>query len=129
MTSLIMSSTFYTPQVAFHPEGNFTISGKAMTTKACVLFKPILNWLEQYKKNPAQDTVLNLDFEILHVDCLVKLMDIFRLLESMIKKGHQVEVNWYYEKEDEDMKEIADMVSEILKALPVNKIMYEKDVA
>ena len=124
-----MSPTFYTPHVAFHPEGDLTISGKAMTTKACLFFNPVLNWLEQYKKSPAQNTVLNLNFEILHVDCLVKLMDIFRLLESITKKGHQAEVNWYYEKEDEDMKEIADMVSEILKALPVNKIMIEKKVA
>lgn len=129
MNSLILPSTFYTPQVNFHTDGNLTISGKAMTTKTCILFEPIFNWLEQYQKAPAQNTILNIDLEILHVDCLVKLMNVFRLLESILEKGHNVEINWYYEKEDEDMKEIADMISEILKTIPVTRIIIEKDVA
>ncbi len=129
MNSLILPSTNFTPAVTFHPNGHLSISGKARKIKVCNFFKPLFDWLEEYRYAPYQNTILNLEFEILHVDSLVKIIDICRMLATMSKTDHNVSINWYYEEEDEDMQEMAEMISELFKTVPVNKIMITKDLA
>jgi len=129
MDSLILPSTFDTPQVAFHPEGSLTISGRAMSAKAWSFFGPLFEWLDEYRKNPPPSTTLNLEFDILHVDSLVKILDICKSLSVLTKKGCNVTINWYFEKDDEDMRETASMFSEILKSVRINEIVIENDKA
>lgn len=128
MDSLILPSTCNTPAVTFLPDGNLTISGRAISAKAWRFFEPLFDWVNEYTENPAQDTTLNLEFEILHVDSLVKVMDICRLLAQLNKKGFNVSVNWYCEQGDDDMRDMAAMVSELLKSVTINEVMIEKDM-
>ena len=33
------------------------------------------------------------------------IFEVLKIAESMIKDGHQVNLNWYYEKDDPDLKD------------------------
>ena len=43
--------------------GLFEISGKACPENVVEFFKPILEWLDNYKENPVEKTVFNFKFE------------------------------------------------------------------
>ncbi len=125
MQILNIPSTCNTPAVSFDPGGTLTIAGRSITTKAWSFYKPLFDWIEEYMKDPAPETILNLDFELLHVDSLVKVMDICKILSRLKKAGLRAEVYWYCEKEDEDMKDMAAMASELLKSIDVKEVIVE----
>ncbi len=129
MESLIIHATCNTPAVSFSTDGKLSISGRSITTKTWGFYNTLFSWLEEYAKDPAPVTVLDLEFEVLNVDSLGRLMDLFRFLTRLRRAGFEAEINWYFEKEDEDMTDVAAMVSEILGTIPVNGICIEKDVA
>lgn len=129
MNSLIIPATYNTPVVSFDPAGELTIMGRSITTRTLAFYGPLLEWLVDYSVSPAPLTILNLDFEILHVDSLARVMDICKLLAQLNRAGYDAAINWYCQKNDEDMKDMAGMVSELLKSIKVNKILVKTDAA
>ncbi len=129
MNSLIIPATYNTPAVSFDPAGELTIMGRSITTRALAFYGPLLEWLGDYSVNPAPLTILNLDFEILHVDSLARVMNICQLLAQLNRAGYNAAINWYCQKNDEDMRDMAGMVSELLKSIQINEILVETDAA
>jgi hypothetical protein len=52
------------------------------------------------------------------------LIDIFRKLESLYLQEQDVVIFWYYEEEDEDMKESGEDFKDILK-VPIEMVSYK----
>lgn len=68
-----------------------------------MFYSPIFKWVDQYIKDPVDRTTINLKFEYFDSSSSRCLAEIFRKLEVMVQKGKQLNVNWFYEEDDESM--------------------------
>ena len=94
--------------------GKFRIFGTSCPMEPFEFFDPILNWLESYSKDPPEETVLELNLNYFNTSSSKFLLKIFYILENMKKDGHEVQVDWYYSEEDDDMQEDAEEFENIV---------------
>ena len=91
-----------------------------------MLYKPCFEWIEQYIKTPAKHTQIDMFFEYIDTSSIRCIVDILVLLGSIPKNSdNQIEVNWYYEKEDDDAHDLGAYIQAHLK-VPFNIIPIEE---
>lgn len=93
-----------TPTISLNPDGILEIRGRSIPENSVDFYQPVLQWLDEYAKDPARRTRLDLAFSALSPDSFDPLLAAMKKLESIHKGGSQVSVNWYYEQDDEDMR-------------------------
>lgn len=113
-----------TPRLYFNAKtGDFEISGRSIPENSIEFYKPLLEWLDEYIKNPQEDTKLHVNLEYFNTSSSKCLVEILRKLEK-IHGDHKVKVFWHYEEEDEDMMESGEDFKKILK-LPIELIVVK----
>ncbi len=127
MQPLLLTKKNKTPQVTFDPEKDtFEISGRSIPENSVDFYKPILDWLDDYTKKPNDKTRFTVKLEYFNTSSSKCLVDIFRKLENIYLKDHDVIIYWYFEDEDEDMKESGEDFKDILK-VPIEMVTYTLD--
>jgi len=125
MKRVSIEGTSQTPAVTFDPEtGILEIRGRSIPENAAEFYIPLLDWIEAYSETPQPVTKVNIRFEYLNTSSSKLLYSVFHKLELLSKSGHRVEINWFYEKEDEEMMETGEDFQDILK-LPFTFIEEE----
>ena len=105
MESLIIKETDTTPNIIFDTTKNvFEVTGSSHPENPMKFFNPILTWLEDYGKNPAQNILLTFNLEYFNSSTAKYILNILWAFEKMAKEHSliKVEVNWYYKEEDLD---------------------------
>jgi len=85
--------------------GIIEMSGISYPQDAADFFNPVFDWLETYINEVAGQVLLNLYIDYLNTSSTKCLFDFIDGLEDYYKLGNTVQVNWYHEPYDEDMKE------------------------
>ena len=84
-------------------DGYIRLSGRSIPQNARQLYKVCFDWVEQYVKLPARDTKVDLFFEYIDTSSIRCVVDMLTKLSQIHGVNHrQIEINWYYEKDDED---------------------------
>lgn len=105
-----------TPTVKFDAsEGIIEIKGRSIPENSIEFYKPLVDWLEEYKKDPLPLTKVNIQLEYFNTSSSKCILDVFKKLEGIHKAKHDVEVNWYYEEDDEDMLEAGEDYESIIR--------------
>lgn len=113
------------PNVSFdNTTGILEFSGRSIPDNALGFFKPLYEWLEEYKQNPCKETIANIKFDYFNTSSSKCLFDIFKSLTNLHDAGHSVVVNWYFY-EDDDQEEVGEDYKSILK-LPFNLIQVSR---
>jgi hypothetical protein len=103
MDPIKINPTPKTPTVLLDPsQGVIEIKGRSHPENSADFYKPVMNWLNDYAQNPVEKTVVNIQLELFNTSSSKCILDMFKKLEVMHKANNQVEVNWYYEGDDED---------------------------
>ncbi len=111
---LTVASTPNTPTIEFDSaNGVLTIAGKSIAEDSQEFYRPLIEALKEYKIKPCLQTTVNLKLVYFNTSSSKSILDVLRLLESL-KSDSEVTINWYYEKEDEDMLEVGEDYSEIV---------------
>ena len=106
MESLSIQGTLKTPSVEFDPvKGLMEIKGRSNPENTLVFYRPLMEWLEEYAKDPGNKTIVNIQLEQFNTISSKCILDVFRKLETIYKANHEVEINWHYERDDEDLLE------------------------
>lgn len=122
MDPIFIEGTQKTPTVKFDAtEGILEITGRSIPENSSEFYKPLLEWLDQYKYNALPKTVVNIKLEYFNTSSSKHLLDVFKRLESVAKMKHEVCINWYYEEDDEDMLEAGEDYDSIIR-IPFNMI-------
>lgn len=101
MKPIICISTEDTPKVVLDVEApEFIIAERSLPEDAFDFYKPILQWLDEYAKNPNEKTVFRFKLEYFNSSSAKQLSKIFVILRS-IKK--ELEIIWCYQIDDIDM--------------------------
>lgn len=116
MKPIVIEGTPKTPSIKFDPsEGVFEISGRSIPENSVDFYKPLLEWLDMYKEAPLDKTVVKIKLEYFNTSSSKCILDVFKKLESIHKAQNDVEVNWYYEEDDEDMLEAGEDYESIIR--------------
>lgn len=127
MHSLYLNKTTRTPQIILDPSKEvFEIQGRSIPENSVDFYRPVMQWLEEYRRNPNEKTRLVVRLEYFNTSSSKCLVDLLRKLEKIHLDGKQVELEWYYEEQDEDMKESGEDFKEILK-IPIFMIALQSD--
>lgn len=106
--------------------GIIDMRGISYPQDAADFFNPVFDWLENYTNNVAVDITLNLHIDYLNTSSTKCLFDFIDRLEDYYKQGNTVQVNWYYEAHDDDIKETGLEFQEDLE-LPFVVLAYTKN--
>ncbi len=115
MNALYITGTDDSPDVILDKEkGDFTLSGKSLPEDVSTFFAPILDWINEYAKEPLEKTIFTINLEYFNTASSKLLLDIFMLLEELHEDGSEVAINWHYADYDEDMKDAGVEYSEMV---------------
>jgi hypothetical protein len=116
MEPIIIEGTPKTPTVNFDAgHGIFEIKGRSIPENSVEFYKPLVDWLDSYKETPLPKTVVNIRLEYFNTSSSKCILDVFKKLETIHKAKNEVEVNWFYEEDDEDMLEAGEDYESIIR--------------
>lgn len=125
MPILALSKTIDTPEVHFdHEKGLFRIEGESYPENAMEFYRPVLESLNTFVETA--ELPLKIDFKMMYFNSSSSkcLLDIFDLLEEYSTSGKKVMVYWYYQEDDEDIRESGEDFAEDL-GLEFNLVAYK----
>lgn len=108
MENLFIKMTQQTPEIAFNTDGNLHIKGVSIPENSHAFFLDAMDWLKNLENALPKTVVLNLDFEYLNTASNRALVEVLKVISKYKLKRIPVEVNWYYETEDDDSKELGE---------------------
>ncbi len=116
MESLIIEGTTKTPDVNFNAEkGILEVKGRSIPENSIEFYKPLVDWLEEYAQSPLSKTQVNVHLEYFNTSSSKCILDVFKKLETIHKNKYDVQINWYYEEDDEDMLEAGEDYESIIR--------------
>ena len=102
------------PYIELNPlENKFLFQGRSIPENAFDFYKPVVDWIEDYSKNPNAVSVFEFRFEHINTHSTQQVMKILQKL-SKFPGDSKVKLKWVYSKEDSDMLEIGNRLKEIL---------------
>lgn len=122
MKPIEITGTSKTPTVTFNADtGIIEIKGRSIPENSVEFYKPLVDWLEAYKSDPLPHTKVNIQLEYFNTSSSKCILDVFKKLEAINKGDKAVEINWYYEEDDEDMLEAGEDYESIIQ-VPFNML-------
>jgi len=107
LKAFILEATKETPNVTLDAAGNkFEITGRSFPLNAKGFYLPILEWLEDYAKDPNGKTDFIFKLEYFNTPSSKSISDILKKLKEVKDGGNDVTVNWYYEEDDIDILDL-----------------------
>ncbi len=128
MQNIKIEETENTPAVNFdYQKGVLEIKGVSFPEYAKEFYEPILESLREYSYHPTvKRTTIAFKFTYFNTGTNSFITNIMKELERIDQlDGYFVDIIWYYEEEDEDMKELGDYF-ESLTHLPVKFVACEE---
>ncbi|HPD95415.1 MAG: DUF1987 domain-containing protein [Bacteroidales bacterium] len=125
MDALVITGTGETPNVVLDVlNNNFEISGKSLPEDVKEFYNPILRWFKTYSETPNDKTTLKMKMDYFNTASSKMILELFELLDEMHGSGKSVEVEWYYQEDDEDMMDAGTDYADMLE-FPFNLFSYQ----
>jgi hypothetical protein len=102
-------------------QGIIELVGKSLPEDSLTFYNPIEAAVKDYISNPQPTTTINLRLEYLNSSSQKRILEILSLFEAIVERGLQVEINWYFNQDDEDILEEGKDLAKTL-TLPINFI-------
>ncbi len=116
MEPISIEGTAKTPTVKFDSEtGVMEIKGRSIPENSIEFYKPLVDWLDGYSREPKGLTQVNVQLEYFNTSSSKCILDVFKKLEGIQKGKQEVIINWYYEEDDEDMLEAGEDYESIIR--------------
>jgi hypothetical protein len=117
MEPLIIVGNNEIPTIILDQEKSlFEITGQSIPEEAISFYTPVIEWFEEYAKNPSEKTILKVRLEYCNSSSSKAVVDVLEVLEEMKKAGVDVEIHWIYMEDDDDL---LDMGKEFMSIIDV----------
>jgi hypothetical protein len=113
MKDLVMEGGKIRPGVRFKShEGIIDLYGRSLMEYAEDVFDPMYKWLEEYSKNPREETTINLALEYFN-STTSKALIRFLLIAKKLTEKYRLTINYFYY-DDESLYEEGKDFSEVM---------------
>lgn len=114
-----------TPKISFDDgSGALEIEGRSIPENSTEFYKPVFEWLDAYIDAPSANTEFAFKLEYFNTSSSKCILDVLRKLEKLHINGNKVVVNWFYEEDDEDMKEAGENYQRIV-SVPIHLTLLD----
>lgn len=111
MEILKLEGTEDTPKIMLDKKnGIFEISGRSLPEDSAEFYRPVLEWIGNYGKEPNGSTEFVFKLEYFNTASSKLILDVLSALEDI--KG--MKILWYFHEDDEDMEEAGQEFSELV---------------
>lgn len=100
---ILIDKTPDCPYVNFSEDGILEIEGRSITEDVFSFWQPLVDWVEQYVKTPADITKVVFFLEYTNSSSNKYINEMMKHLETCALNGCKVEVVWRYEEDDESI--------------------------
>ncbi len=121
LKALFIKGTSKTPEVDFSP-GVIQLSGRSIPEDAVAFFEPIMKWIENYMKNPEKFTKVSFKIEYINSGSNRFVYNMLKMVDESFKQGNSITVNWYYEEDDDTIKNLGEDFQALLE-VPINLVI------
>ncbi len=111
MEELILEPAEKNPKVELR-DGFIGISGRTIPEDPKKFYRPVLQWIRDYTKNPSDYTEVRIKIEYSDTGSTKSIFDILKVLAVCRNTNHKVEFvfNWIYEKGDAEILELGEFM-------------------
>ncbi|MBI4931659.1 MAG: DUF1987 domain-containing protein [Bacteroidetes bacterium] len=89
--------------------GKLSFSGRSIPEHGMDFFQPVIDWLNAYaQSSDTKETECAFKFEYFNSASRKCLIEIFKILLAIHRKGCPVKIVWEYEEDDAGMKEMGE---------------------
>jgi len=107
--------TRVTPYVRLDAEdGLLEFKGRSSPSASLEFYYPIISSIDKAFVNGTSTLTANFAFEYFNTSSSKCLFDILKRLAQFKNRGMDVQINWYYEEYDDDMKETGEDYEDVL---------------
>jgi hypothetical protein len=111
MDILHLEGTADTPKIILDKaNGIFEISGRSLPEDSVEFYRPVVEWIANYAKEPNATTSFCFKLEYFNTSSSKLILDVLSALEEI--KG--MKIDWYYQEDDEDMEEAGKEFAELV---------------
>jgi hypothetical protein len=89
--------------------GYLQIRGKSVPFNYPEIYDTIRDRLNVYMEKPEKSTTVDFNLSAINAVSKRSIMNTFEVFEVMSKKGCNLQVNWYYHPDDEDVYELGEI--------------------
>jgi hypothetical protein len=100
-----------TPEYHFSSDGILKFKGRGLYKSKEELNDSVISWINEYLKDPAEITYVELSFEYLNSYSTIVLVSVLKRLAEVILMSKKLTIQWFYEEDDEDMFERGEYIS------------------
>jgi hypothetical protein len=109
MEPLYISGTDTCPTIVLNPvEQLYLIEGKSVPVNGNEYFEPVIKWFENFSPKKEVEISFKINLEYFNISSSKMLLFILYKLNDLRAEGYQVNVDWYYSCEDDDMYEVGE---------------------
>jgi len=124
MKDLVIAGNKQKPDLVFSATtGQLKVSGQSLPENANLLYTPVLEWIEEYAKEPAKKTVFSLKMKYYNTASSKMFFSIIKSLNLLFQAGADVEIEWHYQEDDEDMLDAGEYFRDLVD-IPFKFISY-----
>lgn len=109
MKDLLIEATDESPAVLFYHHGKLKLKGRSYYYEPHHFFYSLIYWCKQLK---SKSVLFEIKLEYINTSSSKCLFHLFQALEKN-QLIDNIEIEWYYEKEDDDMLELGEIYSEV----------------
>jgi hypothetical protein len=111
MEILKLEGTEDTPKIMLDKSnGIFEISGRSLPEDSAEFYRPVLEWIGNYSKDPNDSTEFVFKLEYFNTASSKLILDVLSALEDI----KSMKILWYFHEDDEDMEEAGQEFSELV---------------
>ena len=92
----------------------FVLSGKSCPENVVEFYKPMMDWLDEYKENPLDKTIFEFNLEYYNTASSKVLFIIMQKLEAIKEAGNEVLIKWFYPEDDEALEEAGEEYDDLI---------------
>ncbi len=115
MDHIISAGNMKTPWVNLNPQiGVVELGGRSIPENTESIYRPLIEWVEEYIKTPQEKTTVRINFEYFNSSSAKYLVRFLEYFSTLKKSGYEVEVFWYYDDDElleygEDFQDVLEM--------------------
>ena len=115
MENLVIAKGEKTPFIEFNHQGELRIEGRSIIENPLEFYQTPIAWLKKFTSNKPKEVKIHVCLEYFNTASSKLLLDVFKVLEPLKTVGSNVNLIWYYDENDPNMKEAGEDYASIVK--------------